>query len=405
MDQLSPRTEAELSEIVADACARDMPISVQGRGTKSGWGRAVAPAQSLSMAGLAGIVDYAPAELVLTAGAGTPLGEIEMAVAAEGQHLAFEPLDLGPLFGHAADAATIGGILASNLSGSRRPFAGAARDYFLGFRAINGRGEAFKAGGKVVKNVTGYDLPKLMAGSFGTLGLMTEITLKIVPAPETSLSIVLPGLDVSGANAVMTSVLGSTADPTGAAFLPTAEAARMEFLGTLVAGQSATIFRLEGSSASVAYRRGVLEQLVAQPCHILDKAGSAAFWRKLGKLEMFAAADVQVIWLLSVPPATGSAVVQSLHRSLPDSRYVMDWGGGRIWLSVPANENAADAGATQIRSALAEGGHASLIRAPAAQRAGDHVFSADVPIELLKRVRAAFDPKRIFNRGRLHSDL
>jgi hypothetical protein len=184
---LAPRTSQELVDIIAAAAADGVPLGLSGQGTKRDWGRSVSFARQVTLRGFSGIVDYAPAELVLTAGAGTPLAEIEQALAAEGQHLAFEPPDLGPLFGRGANQATIGGVLATNLSGSRRPFAGAARDFFLGFSGVNGRGEVVKAGGKVVKNVTGYDLPKLIAGSFGTLIALTEITIKVVPAPETKL--------------------------------------------------------------------------------------------------------------------------------------------------------------------------------------------------------------------------
>ena len=235
-------------------------MKVVGRGTKSGWGRAVECPVQLSLAGFSGIVDYMPAELVMTARAGTPLVEIEAALAREGQHLAFEPVDCGPIFGHEVNQASIGGVLACNLSGPRRPFAGAARDFFLGFHAVNGRGEVFKAGGKVVKNVTGYDLPKLMAGSFGTIALMTEITIKVLPAPEASLSVILSGLDVDEANRAMTAALASTANPTGAAFLPARCALRLS--SSFDGGHSATILRLEGSHASVIYRRQVLGRFV-----------------------------------------------------------------------------------------------------------------------------------------------
>ena len=399
MTDAMPRSDAELAALVAEAGARDEPIVVQGRGTKAGWGRAIDGKCHVSLAGFNGIVDYAAAELVMTAGAGTPLSEIRAALTAEGQHLAFEPIDLGPLFGGAADAATIGGVLASNLSGARRPFAGAARDYFLGFRGVNGQGEIFKAGGKVVKNVTGYDLPKLMAGSFGTLGLMTEVTLKVVPAPETSLSLVFPGLDVAVANQVMVAALGSTAEPSGAVFLPADMTAGI----AAFQAQSATILRLEGAAASVAYRRDVLRAMFKQDAIELAHDASVKLWQKFGRLEMLAAEQARAIWLLSVPPASGAAVINALLKSLPDIRYFMDWGGGRIWLSLACD--AEDAGASLVRAALTEGGHASLIRAQDAQRRGDHVFSPEAPIELLRRVRIAFDPKRLFNRGRLHSEL
>lgn len=399
MTDAMPRSDAELAAFVAEAGARDEPIVVQGRGTKAGWGRAVDGVRSVSLAGFSGIVDYAAAELVMTTGAGTPLSEIRAALTGEGQHLAFEPIDLGPLFGAAADAATIGGVLASNLSGARRPFAGAARDYFLGFRGINGQGEIFKAGGKVVKNVTGYDLPKLMAGSFGTLGLMTEVTLKVVPAPETSLSLVFPGLDVTVANQAMVAALGSTAEPSGAVFLPADMTAGIAVLQ----GQSATILRLEGAAASVAYRRDVLRGMFKHDAIELAHDASLKLWQKFGRLEMLAAEPSRVIWLLSVPPASGAAVIGALLKSLPDLRYFMDWGGGRIWLSLASD--AEDAGAGLVRAALTKGGHASLIRAKDSQRRGDHVFSPEAPLELLRRVRIAFDPKRLLNRGRLHSEL
>ena len=398
MTDAMPRSDAELAALVAEAGARDEPIAVRGRGTKAGWGRAVDGARSVSLAGFSGIGDYAAAELVMTAGAGTPLSEIRAALTAEGQHLAFEPIDLGPLFGQAPDAATIGGVLASNLSGARRPFAGAARDYFLGFRGVNGRGEIFKAGGKVVKNVTGYDLPKLMAGSFGTLGLMTEVTLKVVPAPETSLSLVFPGLDVAVANQAMVVALGSTAEPSGAVFLP----ADMTAGFAVPRGSSATILRLEGAAASVAYRRDELRCMFKHDAVELAHDASVALWQKLGRLEMLTAEAARAIWLLSVPPANGAAAIGALQKSLPDLRYFLDWGGGRIWLSFASD--ASDAGASHVRAALTQG-HASLVRAPEAQRRGDHVFSPEAPIELLRRVRIAFDPKRLFNRGRLHSEL
>ncbi|TDQ84600.1 glycolate oxidase FAD binding subunit [Dongia mobilis] len=403
MQVLNPTTEAELGEMVAAAHAADAPLEIAGQGSKADWGRAVALPTRLCLAGLAGIRDYAPAELVLTAGAGTSLRDIRRAVASEGQHLAFEPPDLGPLFGKAPDDSTIGGVIATNLSGSRRPFAGAARDFFLGFRAVNGRGELFKAGGKVVKNVTGYDLPKLLAGSFGTLGAMAEVTLKIVPAPETSLSLVLIGQDLVAAQAAMTAALGSNADPTGAVYLPDGMAGHHPSLAGHVGAGSATVLRLEGSAASIAYRRGELERICAGPSMYLDHHESTAFWIECGALQALLPMRDAAIWLLSVPPAGGADVVLALRRLLPDCRYMMDWGGGRIWLAVPGT--APDAHGSAIRGVLVDGGHATLIRAGQQQRGGDHVFQPEAPIDLLRRLRRSFDPKCLFNRGRLHSEL
>src|SRR6185295_13372738 len=200
---LQPATEAELAELVRWAAAEELPLELVASGSKPGFGRPVQSAHRLDLGRLAGIRDYQPAELVLTAGAATPMAELETALAAEHQMLAFEPGDWAPLYGRPAGSGTLGGALACNLAGPRRIKAGAARDHFLGFRAVSGRGEAFKAGGKVVKNVTGYDLPKLLCGSMGTLAVMTEITVKVLPAPEKARTVLVLGLDDARARDAM----------------------------------------------------------------------------------------------------------------------------------------------------------------------------------------------------------
>jgi len=257
----------------------------------------------------------------------------------------------------------------------------------------------------VVKNVTGYDLPKLMAGSFGTLGLMTEVTLKIVPAPETSLSLVLLGQDAAAAQATMNLALGSLADPTGAVYLPAGLATHHPSLAPHVGDKAATVLRLEGSAASVGYRRVALEKMCAGAPILLDQHGSSAFWIEFSALQSLLPLRDAAIWLLSVPPASGAATVAEIERRLTDSRFVMDWGGGRIWLACSPDGGAAGSHAATVRSALVAGGHATLVRAPAALRTGDDVFQPDVPVDLLRRLRQSFDPRRLFNRGRLHSEL
>src|SRR5438045_4268573 len=184
MARLTPTDIDELREAVAEALAAEEPLEVVGGGSKRRLGRPLQTAHTLELSRLSGIRDYAPSELVLTAGAATPLAEIERALSEHNQMLAFEPPGWGGLLGVEDAAPTLGGILACNLSGPRRIKAGAARDHFLGFSAVSGRGEIFKAGGKVVKNVTGYDLPKLMAGSYGTLAALEEATVKVLPQPE-----------------------------------------------------------------------------------------------------------------------------------------------------------------------------------------------------------------------------
>ncbi|HEX9699490.1 MAG TPA: FAD-binding protein, partial [Acidobacteriota bacterium] len=220
-----PDSGAQLAELVAWAAAEEAPLEIVGRGSKQGFGRPVQAAHGLDLSALAGITLYEPEELVLAAHAGTPLAEIEAALAAQNQHLAFEPPDLGPLLGHEADDGSIGGVLACNLSGPRRLKSGAARDHFLGVAAVSGRGEVFKSGGRVVKNVTGYDLCKLLAGSHGTLAVMTDVTVKVMPRPEKTRTVMVFGQDDRQALVVMTQALNSPHEVSGAAHLPAAVAA------------------------------------------------------------------------------------------------------------------------------------------------------------------------------------
>src|SRR5438105_7587452 len=215
-----PSDLGELREAVAEALAAEEPVEVVGGGSKRALGRPVQAAHTLDLSRLSGIRDYAPSELVLTAGAATPLGEIERALAEHNQMLAFEPPGWGGLLGVEDLAPTLGGILACNLSGPRRIKAGAARDHFLGFRAVSGRGEIFKAGGKVVKNVTGYDLSKLMAGSYGTLAALEEVTVKVLPRPEAVATVLFAGVDGPDAVGRLARALASPHEVSGAAYLP-----------------------------------------------------------------------------------------------------------------------------------------------------------------------------------------
>src|SRR5436305_11092632 len=244
MDTLQPRTAKDLVDAVQWALSRGAALELVGHGTKRAIGR---PAQSdltLDLSGLTGVILYEPEELVLSAQAGTPLEEIEALLAAQGQHLAFEPMDYGVLLNGAAASGTIGGTLAANLSGPRRIAAGAARDHFLGFEAVSGRGEAFKSGGRVVKNVTGYDLCKLIAGSWGTLAALTTVTIKTLPRPQTQATVVVSGLDDATAVRAMTAAMATSCDVSGAAHLPATVAARIE--PSVAAGRSLTLLRLEG---------------------------------------------------------------------------------------------------------------------------------------------------------------
>src|SRR3984893_7001641 len=260
-DTLKARDAKDVEAAVQWAAADGKTLEIIGHGSKRALGRAAQFDATLDLSELAGVTLYEPEELVLSAKAGTPLAEVEALVQSKGQELAFEPMDYGPLLGGAAPRGTIGGALAANLSGPRRIKAGAARDHFLGATAVSGRGELFKSGGRVVKNVTGYDLCKLLAGSWGTLAAMTDVTVKTLPRAETEETVLVMDLDDGAAGKVMAAVMGSFADVSAAAHLPAAAAARIT--ETASAHRGVTAFRLEGVAPSIAHRKSVLERLRA----------------------------------------------------------------------------------------------------------------------------------------------
>ena len=386
----APTSEAELESIVREAIAAKTPLEVIGRNSKAALGRPVQAAATLSLSGFSGITSYEPEELVLTAGAGTPRSEIEPMLAARGQCFAFEPADYSRLLG-AKDAGSLGGMIACNLSGPRRIKAGAARDHFLGFTGVSGRGEIFQAGGKVVKNVTGYDLPKLLAGSYGTLAALTSVTLKVLPAPESEDTLILDGLDDASAIRAMSLALQSPHEVSGAAHLP----------AEINEGVAATLLRLEGVAPSVAYRRDKVAALLAEfgICRSHPADESRSRWVAVRDVHPFADDQSRIIWRLSVPPMEGARITAAIAAQT-DAQWFYDWGGGLIWLSLPASD---DGGAQLVRAA-ASPGHATLIRAPQDIRAAVPVFTPQPTAleELSRRVKAGFDPTGILNPGRMY---
>jgi len=394
---LKPRDAKDVENAVGWALAEGKTLEIAGQGSKRDLGR---PSQSditLDLSGLTGITLYEPEELVLSARAGTPIAEIERLVADHGQELAFEPMDYGPLLGGPPSAGTIGGVLAANLSGPRRIKAGAARDHFLGVTAVSGRGETFKSGGRVVKNVTGYDLCKLMAGSCGTLGAMTDVTIKTLPRAETEATILLTGLDDLRAAQAMAEAMGSSCDVSGAAHMPATVAGSMPDLPRV---QPVTAFRLEGVAPSVAHRARVLADLLKPYgiAHNSDSAASRALWRAIRDVRPFAGDD-RPVWRVSTAPMQGAIVAGAAAAA--GGAYFFDWAGGLVWIAMPQSD---DAGSAVIRPAVAvAGGHATLVRAPAAIRAAVAVFDPQEPgvAALMQRVKDSFDPKGILNPGRM----
>lgn len=379
--------QADSEEAVADIIKAGRPIEILAGGTKLQLGRPVEATRRLDVSGLNGISLYEPAELIMTVKAGTPLAVVEAALAEQGQQLAFEPPDLSALLGSAPGGQTIGGVVATNLSGPRRMSAGAVRDHVLGMRAVNGRGEIFRAGGRVVKNVTGYDLCKLLTGSFGTMAVFTELTLKVLPAPETEESLTLPALDAAEAVSIMSQGLGSSAGLSGAACLPHAS------------GSWVTCLRLEGFAPSVAARRDRLLALLGRKAALCEGQRSRDLWSEVRTVQPLAGKAGRAVWKVSLRATQAPAFLEGL-KNLGEHEAVMDWGGALIWVSLPCGE---DAQAKRLRALLPEDGYAMLMVAPADVRSREPVFQprpgAQAAVE--ERVRQSFDPDRLLNPGRM----
>ena len=373
MSILQPSDAKQIAEMISWVVAEGDTLEIVAGGTKRALGRPMKTDHVLDVSGLSEIIEYEPAELVLTAHPGASLASINAELAEKRQMLAFEPPDWRALLG-AEGEPTLGGVIACNLAGSRRVRAGSARDYILGFSAVNGFGEIWKAGGKVVKNVTGYDMCKLQAGAYGTLSALTEVTVKVMPKPETARTIVLHGLADEIAIPVLANALNSPFEVSGAAHFP-ASAARRSKSRAVAAGLGAvTAMRLEGPRPSVAYRANALEALVGRGAR-LDEAETEAFWSEVGAVQPFLAQGSRIVWRLCPTPSHAPTVAHSILSTLASAEFFFDWGGGLIWLSVDPVEAGPDAGAGIVRPVVrSAGGHATLVVAPDAIRASVPVF-------------------------------
>lgn len=391
---LTPASEAELAATVVEAAAKKTPLAVVGAGTRTGLGRPMQTAETLSTAALTGITLYEPAELVLSALTGTPLGDVEAALAAHGQRLAFEPIDHRGIYGSSGKP-TIGAVAAANLSGPRRIQAGAARDALIGVRAVTGNGALVKSGGRVMKNVTGYDLVKFLAGSHGTLAVLSEVSFKVLPAPETEATLAIAGLSDERAIAAMSAALGSPFSVTGAAHVPSSDS-----------DPARTYIRLEGFATSVADRATRLTAMLrdAGAIALLQAETSRSLWLTILDLDGLSAPFETPLWRVSVKPSDGPAVANAARAAFP-ARILYDWGGGLVWIAGGAGE---DAGAGVIRRAVAAvGGHATLVRAPDSVRNVVDVFEPLSPafMTLTRKLKATFDPAGILNPGRMYAGV
>jgi glycolate oxidase FAD binding subunit len=408
VDTLKVRDARDVEQAVRSALATDQPLEIIGHGTKRQIGHPMTTNAVLDLSALNKVTSYEPNELIITVEAGAPLGDVLSLIDSKNQHFAFEPMNPAALLGGTADG-TIGGMLGAGLAGPRRIKDGGARDHLLGIHAVSGFGDSFKAGGRVVKNVTGYDLCKLMAGSWGTLAVTTQATLKVMPRPETQRSLVLRGLDDTTAARAMSAALGSPFDVSGASHLPASSLHGASALGDLGAGeQSVTLLRLEGIAESVMHRAASLAVALESfgAAETIGDDLSGKLWAAIRDVVPFAAsgpAGTWPVWRVVCPPAAGGR----LGRQLADATrgaLIYDWGGGLIWLAVPP---VADAHAAAIRGAAAAvGAHATLVRASEEMRRSVDVFQPQQPgvAALMQRVKNSFDPRNILNRGRLTRD-
>jgi glycolate oxidase FAD binding subunit len=403
---LKIRDAADVEQAVRSALASEQPLEIIGHGSKRQVGQPMATNALLDLSDLNAVTAYEPNELIITVQAGAPLADVLSLIDSKNQQFAFEPINTSMLLG-TPDIGTIGGMIGAGLAGPRRIKAGGARDHLLGAHAVSGFGDSFKAGGRVVKNVTGYDLCKLLAGSWGTLAVMTEVTLKVMPRPESERTVMLRGLDDLTANRAMTAALGSPFDVSGAAHMPnSAFRAGAGALADLGSPQRAvTLLRLEGITASAAHRAAALSAVLAPfgAAEILEDTASAAIWSAIRDVRPFAAngtLGAWPVWRIVCPPAAGGALGQQISRDTGGD-VIYDWGGGLIWAALPPKP---DAQATLVRQRVnAAGGHAILIRAPEHIRRNVDVFhpQQDGLAGLSERVRHSFDPRNILNRGRM----
>jgi len=385
---IAPADEAGIIDAVQAARAAREPFAIEGQGSKRGLLRPVQAARGLSTRALTGVTLYRPAELIISARAGTPLAEIEAVVAEKGQQLIAEPPYLGSVFGTSAPP-SIGGVVAANLSGPRRITWGATRDHVMGLRFINGVGEVIRSGGRVLKNVTGLDLCKLLSGSYGTLGVITEVTLKVLPAPETSATLFIETPDLASAVAALSAGLGS---PFGVS-----AAAALSRNNHVVAA-----LRLEDFAASVTYRmeklRGMLDGYGAQ--RVIETDESRAFWRSVREVEPLQLGAYEALWRVSVRPSAGPGI--AAMAGMIGGRSMLDWGGGLIWVAAAPSA----ANHTTITEAVrAQGGTAMLFRAPDSLRLSVPVLpeANDALYRIEKRVKDALDPLGLFNPGHLRA--
>ena len=398
-----PSTREEIVEIVKNCYKKNIPLEINGLKSKNKIGRNFQSEKTLDLSEYRGIIDYKPEELYIKVKAGTPLKEIVEELDKNNQHLAFEPNDFGYLFSGESNSGSIGGVVSCNFAGSRRFKVGSARDHILGFQGINGKGETIKSGGTVVKNVTGYDLSKLISGSFGTLTVMTEISIKVLPKPETSKTLAIKNPHIKKAIEYLGKGLSSSTDPSGGVFFPDYFGSNF-VLNDLTHEGGLTAIRIEGPKNSVDQRLDRLSKelgLLDQELSILDNEQSNIFWSRTNNLEVFKSLKGNLLRIV-VPISETLQVIQKFKDY--EIKYFIDWGGSLIWASF-------DELSTKILNEIRDivqkhHGYITLIKVEEDLKASADIFTIDpIKYKISEKIKRSFDPKRIFNPGKMYTGI
>ena len=403
VDKFEPKDESEIQQIVRYCFKKNLPIEIVGSQTKRNIGKQLQCAKTLDMSKYSGIIDYKPEELYITVKAGTPLKVIQDELKKNNQHLAFEPINFSEIFKTNLNEGTIGGTLSCNFSGSRRFKVGSARDHILGFKGFNGKGEKIKSGGTVVKNVTGYDLSKLITGSFGTLLVLSEITMKVLPLESYSKTIIVSGLSLEHSLAIMNSAIATSNDPSGAIFYP-ANLRNNFIYNDLVHPGSITAIRVEGTKISTNQRiNNLLEELVLgdKKLTILDNTQSEIFWEDSRNLKVFSKKDTNLIRAV-VPPSSTLNLINRLKTFHPN--YFIDWGGSLLWMEL---DYLSSQKIDQLRRRILETeGYMTVIKSKASVKSSSEIFTIDpIKFKISQNIKKSFDPKRILNPGKMYTGI
>ena len=406
-----PRDEKKVSELIKQFYKSNIPIKLIGSGSKRKIGKPLQCAKTLNLSKISGIIEYLPEELYIRAKACTPINHIEEELKKNKQQLAFEPIDFGYLFLGKSDYGTVAGHVACNISGPRRFKAGSVRDHVLGFRGVNGKGEIIKSGGKVVKNVTGYDLSKLVCGSYGTLVALTEITLKVLPAPEETITLVVHNLKIELAADLLNKAISSSNDISGAVFLPTepkCDGCVMDIeetfkLNDLKRDGPLTAIRIEGSKRSIDERvQRLINELKIMNFNIsiLETYQSEIFWNKVRNLEFFSSTKNNILRII-IPP---SQCIQLMYQFSNKFKYYLDWGGALIWME--AFELTEEMFDSIRKKVVKQGGYVTMIKNSDYLPYVEDVFTISRDrFNISQNIKKSFDPKRILNPGKMYTGI